>query len=141
MARKMVCNWGMSDKLGMVEYGEGQEQVFLARDISSPRNYSESTAQQIDAEVKRFIDESYAEATRLISENMDKLEAIAQALLEYETIDGSHIQEIMDHGRIINPPSKPTPPSMPNEPTAEKETKRRKEDDGELPGDLSPVPG
>ena len=141
MARKMVCNWGMSEKLGMVEYGEGQEQIFLARDISSPRNYSEATAQIIDAEVKRITDEAYAEATQLISANIDKLETIAQALLEYETIDGSHMQEIMDHGTIINPPTRPTPPDLPEEEEkpAEKKGGRSDEEGGEFPGDLAPV--
>ena len=142
MARKMVCNWGMSDELGMVEYGEGQEQVFLARDISSPRNYSEATAQKIDAEVKRLIDEAYAKARKLIAENRDKLEAIAQALLEYETIDGSHMKEIMDHGRIINPPKRPTPPDLPEEeapPESDEKKKSPGEDSGDFPGDLAPV--
>ncbi|MDF1753528.1 MAG: ATP-dependent zinc metalloprotease FtsH [Verrucomicrobiales bacterium] len=140
MARKMVCNWGMSDELGMVEYGEGQEQVFLARDISSPRNYSESTAQKIDAEVKRLTDEAHAEATRLLTENRTALEAIAQALLEYETIDGAHMKEIMEHGRIINPPSRPTPPDIPDEGTpAVPEKKKATDEGGDFPGDLAPV--
>jgi len=140
IARKMVCNWGMSDDLGMVEYGEGQEQVFLARDISSPRNYSEATAQKIDAEVKRLTDEAYAEATRLLKENRDKLEAIAQGLLIYETLDGSHIREIMEHGEMQNPPSHPSPPDLPEdqEPKAEKDS-GGKEESGDFPSDLAPA--
>ncbi|MDF1851947.1 MAG: ATP-dependent zinc metalloprotease FtsH [Verrucomicrobiales bacterium] len=140
IARKMVCNWGMSDKLGMIEYGEGQGEVFLARDISSPRNYSEETAKQIDEEVKRFTDDAYTEATRLLTENRDKLEAIAKALLLYETIDGKHIEEIMEHGEIQNPPSAPTPPDLPEE---EKKTPvvedKEKEDDGDFSGELAPA--
>lgn len=139
MARKMVCNWGMSEELGMVEYGEGQEQVFLARDIASPRNYSEATAQKIDAEVKRLIDDAHTKATKLLSSNREKLEAIAQALLEYETITGDHINEIMEYGRIMNPPSKPTPPDLPTEETAKKPEKNAPQDEGDLPGDLAPV--
>ena len=100
MARKMVCNWGMSEELGMVEYGEGQEQIFLARDISSPRNYSEATAQKIDAEVKRFTDEAHQKATKLLAANREKLEAIAQALLEFETIDGSTYEG--NHGTRVD---------------------------------------
>ncbi len=141
IARKMVCNWGMSDELGMVEYGEGQEHLFLAKEISSPRNYSEATAQKIDDEVKKLTDEAYAEATRLIEENRDKLEAIAQGLLEYETLDGSHIEEIMEHGSIQNPPSSPTPPDLPSEekePEPEKK-ERSEENDGDFPGELAPA--
>jgi len=141
IARKMVCNWGMSETLGMIEYGEGQGQVFLARDISSPRNYSEATAQLIDQEVKKLTDAAYAEAKRLIVENRDKLEAIAQALLEFETLDGKHIQEIMEFGSIQNPPSAPTPPDLPEE--AEPKAKRRKEEEseneGEFPGEFAPA--
>lgn len=141
IARKMVCNWGMSDKLGMIEYGEGQGEVFLARDISSPRNYSEETAKTIDDEVKKLTDEAYAEATRLITEHRDKLEAIAKALLLYETIDGKHIEEIMEHGEIQNPPSDPTPPDLPEE--EEKKTPvvddKEKESDGDFGGELQPA--
>lgn len=141
IARKMVCNWGMSDELGMIEYGEGQGEVFLARDIATPRNYSEATAQTIDDEVKKLTDEAYAEATRLLKEHRDKLEAIAQALLIYETLDGVHIQEIMEHGEIQNPPDAPTPPDLP----AEKESPRtelveKERDNGEdFPGELAPA--
>ena len=140
IARKMVCNWGMSEKLGMIEYGEGQGEVFLARDISSPRNYSEATAQKIDDEVRALTEHAYTEATRLLTANRDKLEAIAQALLEFETLDGIHIQEIMDHGEIQNPPSTPTPPDLPEvaeESKSPVEEEKDREDD--FPGDLAPA--
>ncbi len=141
IARKMVCNWGMSEELGMVEYGEGQEQVFLARDISSPRNYSEATAQKIDIEVQKLTDGAYEEATRLLKANRDKLEAIAQGLLEYETLDGAHIQEIMEHGEMKNPPTHPSPPDLPDkeeeEPKSEKPEEKEESDD--FPGDLAPA--
>ncbi|MDF1826355.1 MAG: ATP-dependent zinc metalloprotease FtsH [Verrucomicrobiales bacterium] len=142
IARKMVCNWGMSDRLGMIEYGEGQGEVFLARDISTPRNYSEATAQTIDDEVKKLTDEAYEEATRLLKEHRDKLEAIAQALLVYETLDGVHVQEIMDHGEIQNPPSAPTPPDLPGEDEVEPvaRVKEEEKDKGEdFPGELAPA--
>ncbi len=140
IARKMVCNWGMSEKLGMIEYGEGQGEVFLARDISSPRNYSEATAQKIDDEVRALTENAYAEATKLLTENRDKLEAIAQALLEFETLDGIHVQEIMDHGKIQNPPSTSTPPDLPEvveESKSPVEEEKNHEDD--FPGDLAPA--
>ena len=82
LAKRMVCEWGMSEALGMVEYGDNEEHVFLAKDISRPRNYSEATAQKIDHEIKRLIDEAYATAKRILTENRDKLESVAKALLE-----------------------------------------------------------
>ena len=77
LAKKMICEWGMSDELGMVEYGDNNEHVFLARDMGRGREYSEDTAQKIDNEVKRMIDEAYAKATEILKANRDKLETIA----------------------------------------------------------------
>jgi len=114
-ARKMVCEWGMSDKLGMVEYGEHEEHVFLGRDLNRSRDYSEAIAQQIDSEVKRICDEAYARATKVITENRDKLDSIAKALLEFETLDGSQVRDIIEHGHMLNPPP---PPPAPQEPMA-----------------------
>jgi cell division protease FtsH len=117
LARKMVCEWGMSDRLGMVEYGEHEEHVFLARDMSRSRDYSESTAQEIDREVRRLVDEAYNRAKQLITNNRAALEAIAKALLEFETLDGDQIKDIVEHGEMKNPPAappkKPTPPPIP----------------------------
>jgi cell division protease FtsH len=105
MARAMVCHWGMSDKLGMVQYGENNEYVFLGREMIRSKDYSEQVAQEIDAEVKRIIDENYAVAKKLISEHRDKLEIIAQKLLEYETLDGEQVREIIKTGNFTPPPS------------------------------------
>ncbi len=138
-ARKMVCEWGMSDELGMVEYGEHHEHLFLGRDVGSGRNYSEATAQMIDQEVKSIIDTSYQKATHLITTHRDKLDAIAQALLEYETLEGHHIREIMETGRLQNPPRSPRPPALPAETTTTPEGPADPEADGELPGGLQPV--
>ncbi len=113
IARRMVCEWGMSDKMGMVEYGEHQEHVFLGRDISRSRNYSEATAQQIDHEVHGLCDHAYKQAKEMLIAHRVTLEAIAKALLEYETLDGSHIREIMDTGNVQNPPAPPRPPNQP----------------------------
>jgi len=109
LARKMVCEWGMSDKMGMVEYGEHEDYVFLGRDISRARDYSEATAEQIDSEVRKLVDDAYARAKEILVNNREKLEVIAKALLEYETLDGAQIREIIEHGRLINPP--PGPPA------------------------------
>jgi cell division protease FtsH len=111
MARAMVCHWGMSDKLGMVQYGENNEYVFLGREMIRSKDYSESIAQEIDAEVKRIIDEAYARAKNIIDTHRDKLEMIAQKLLEYETLDGEQVREIVRTGNFTPPPvSTPTEP-------------------------------
>ncbi|PYL65853.1 MAG: cell division protein FtsH [Verrucomicrobia bacterium] len=110
MARKMVCEWGMSEKLGMVEYGDHEDYVFLGRDISRARDYSEATAEEIDHEVRRLLDEAYQKAKQTLLANRAKLEVIAKALLEYETLDGSQIKEIIEHGRLLKPPPSATPP-------------------------------
>ena len=124
LARKMVCEWGMSEKLGMVEYGQHEDYVFLGRDLGQAREYSEATAQEIDAEVRKLSDEAYARAMKLITDNRDKLEVIARALLEYETLDGGQIREILEHGRMLNPPPPPTISKPPrNEPPPLPQTK------------------
>ncbi len=136
LARRMVCEWGMSEELGMVEYGESRDEVFLARDIAKAKNYSEDTAQKIDAEIKRIIDRAYAEAKRILSEKRDKLELIAEALLEYETLDGSQICDLIEHGEMKNPPQNPTPPELPSDSPPAISRKKGEddvEDDGPLP--------
>ena len=114
IAKSMVMHWGMSEKLGNVLYGEAQEYVFLGRDMMRSKDYSEQTAQSIDDEVKRLVDEGYNSAKKLIDEHRDKLEMIANALLEYETLDGTQVEEIVKTGKFTPPPVKPTdvePPS------------------------------
>jgi cell division protease FtsH len=137
-AKKMVCEWGMSEKLGMVQYGDQEDYVFLGREISRSRGYSEETAKTIDAEVLSIINQAYDRAKRLIIEHKDKAEAIAQALLEYETLDAVHIEDIVKHGRMQNPPPKNTSaPStpLPNEPLpAPPASSKPGKDDGMLPG-------
>ncbi|MBT7027415.1 MAG: ATP-dependent zinc metalloprotease FtsH, partial [Verrucomicrobia bacterium] len=113
MARAMVTQWGMSDELGMVLYGDSDEYVFLGKEISQNKTYSEQTAQQIDAEVRRLIDEGYQLAKKLIEENHDKLDLIANALLEYETLDGKQVEDIVHTGNFTPtaPPPDVDPPS------------------------------
>jgi cell division protease FtsH len=110
IARRMVCEWGMSEKLGMVEYGEHEDYVFLGRDISRARDYSEATAEQIDQEVRKLLDDAYQTAKHTLTAHRGTLDIIAKALLEYETLDGVQIKEILEHGRLLNPPSSPPPP-------------------------------
>jgi cell division protease FtsH len=107
MARAMVMQWGMSDRLGMVQYGDDDEYIFLGREMARAKVYSEFTAQEIDAEVKGIIDQAYKTAKDIISTNLDKLELIAKSLLEYETLDGQQVEEIVRTGKFTPPP--PTP--------------------------------
>jgi cell division protease FtsH len=113
IARAMVCQWGMSDKLGMVQYGNDHDQVFMGRDMMQRKDYSEFTAQEIDTEVKRMINESYDRSKSLIEEHRDKLEIIANALLEYESLDGTQVSDIVKMGTFTPPPPAPKvePPS------------------------------
>ena len=95
MARKMVCEWGMSDKMGPLTYGSKEEQVFLGKDMSSQKNFSDQTAKLIDQEVKTLVMDGYTRATDLLTKNRDVLEKMAQALLERETLDGQDIKDII----------------------------------------------
>ena len=107
IARAMVCEYGMSDKLGMVQYGDHDEYVFLGREMGRSKVYSEDTAREIDAEIKRIIDEQYKIAKDLITANLDKLEIIAKSLLEVETLEGSQVEEIVRTGKFTPPPPPP----------------------------------
>jgi cell division protease FtsH len=96
LARMMVTRWGFSDKLGNVAYGENNDEVFLGMSMQRQQNVSEATAQTIDAEVRRLVDEGYAEATRILTEHKDQLETLARGLLEYETLSGDEIVNLLD---------------------------------------------
>jgi len=95
MARKMVCKWGMSEKLGPLSYGEKDEEIFLGRELVAHKNFSEDTSRQIDAEVRSIVDGCHARAKQLLTDNVEVLHAIAKALLERETISGADIDLIM----------------------------------------------
>jgi cell division protease FtsH len=133
MTRAMVCQFGMSDRLGMVQYDEDSE-YFIGRDMLRRKTYSEHTAQEIDAEVQGIIGACYQIAKNLLETNQDKLRLIAESLLEYETLDGSQVEEIVRTGQFTPPPAslqnleppsgaqaatslpevvKPTPPKLP----------------------------
>jgi cell division protease FtsH len=107
MARRMVTQWGMSDSLGPMVYGENEGEVFLGRSITTHKNVSEATMQKVDVEIRRIIDQQYGLARKIIEENRDKVEVMAKALLEWETIDADQIGDIME-GRPPRPP-KPAP--------------------------------
>ncbi len=122
IARKMVCEWGMSDVMGPMTFGKKQEEIFLGREIAQHRDYSEKTAQLIDQEVKRIIEAAANTSEKLIRDNLDKLHALSNALLEREILDGAEIDEILKQvdahrlarGSMNNPTSNsPIPKSSP----------------------------
>jgi cell division protease FtsH len=124
IARRMVTQWGMSDALGTMVYGENEGEVFLGRSITTHKNVSESTMQKVDQEIRRIIDEQYGLARKLIEDNRDKVEAMTAALLEWETLDADQLEDIMA-GQPPRPPkpsqSSQKPPQQPG-PSSSTET-------------------
>ncbi len=122
LARKMVCAWGMSDKLGPITYGKKEEQIFLGREIAQHRDFSEATAVEIDAEVRRIIEENHVIVKKLLSENIDTLKRLAENLLERESLDTDEVDAIVN-GKTLEP--KPAPEEKPankEQPAAEEKT-------------------
>jgi cell division protease FtsH len=101
LARKMVCEWGMSEKLGPLTFGKKDEEVFLGRDFGSRRDFSDQVALEIDKEVKRLVVESYERTTRILTEHIHTLRAIAEALLEKEVLDGIEIEQIVQRSSSL----------------------------------------
>jgi cell division protease FtsH len=95
MARKMVCEWGMSERMGPLTFGKGEEHIFLGREVARPKDFSEETAVLIDSEIKRIVVESATRARHMIESNLEKLHALARALLERESLDGEEIARIL----------------------------------------------
>jgi cell division protease FtsH len=104
----MVTRYGMTDALGPMVYAENEGEVFLGRSVTKTTNMSEQTMQKVDGEVRRIIDQQYAQARKLIEENKDKMHAMAKALLEWETIDSDQLDDIMG-GKEPRPPKDWTP--------------------------------
>jgi cell division protease FtsH len=121
LAKAMVCHWGMSNELGMVQYGDNNEYVFLGREMIRSKDYSESTAQQIDSEVKKIIDDGYKVAKEIIDQHRDNLTVIANSLLEYESLDGAQVEEIVRTG-VFRPPPPPAEAAAKPTPTGATET-------------------
>jgi cell division protease FtsH len=112
IARSMVTQWGMSDELGTMVYGENEGEVFLGRSITTHKNVSEATLQKVDQEIRKIIDQQFSLAKKLILDNRDKVEAMTKALLEWETIDADQISDIMGG----KPPRPPKPTQAPQQP-------------------------
>ena len=101
LARSMVTEWGMSEKLGMIAYGDNSQEVFLGHSVTQNKNVSEVTAREIDAEVKQIIDNAYKRATKILTDHIDDLHSIAKALLEHETLSGDEIRQVMRGEKIV----------------------------------------
>ncbi|MBV8299802.1 MAG: ATP-dependent zinc metalloprotease FtsH [Candidatus Eremiobacteraeota bacterium] len=132
LARRMVTQYGMSDILGPIQYGKGNHQVFLGRDFGEDRNYSEEIAGKIDAEVRRIIDDCYSDARRLLETNWDKVERMANSLLEHETVEAEEVMAILGgkpwppvKAEAEPPTDRPIAASVPPEPEARPERPKR----------------
>src|SRR3974390_177671 len=119
LARMMVTRWGLSDTLGTVAYGENQEEVFLGYSVARQQNISEATVQKIDAEIRRYVEEGYKEAQKILTEKRADLETLAKGLLEFETLSGDEIKDLL-MGKKPNRESviEPSTPRAPTVPTA-----------------------
>jgi cell division protease FtsH len=140
MARRMVATFGMSDVIGLIAVDDGEHEVFLGREISQRRKISEHTARIVDQEIKRIIDEAHERAHRVIEEHRDLLEAIAQALLERETLGREEI-EILDRGEALPPIPKPAIEQPMAQPRAARSVKEKSPRPFGLPGGEGPLPG
>jgi cell division protease FtsH len=129
MARKMVCEWGMSETLGPLTYGKKEEQIFLGKEFNRHQDYSEATALKIDAEIKRIVTEQYERAKRTLTDNREILNRVAEALLEYEVLDAEQLKALVE-GRPVQVRTAPTPPPPPRE--------GKVEHDGERAGGILP---
>jgi cell division protease FtsH len=140
LARRMVCEWGMSS-LGMIRFTDENEHVFMGRDMGRAREYSESTAQQIDSEVKKLIDDAYAHAREVLETHRDKVKLIANALLEFETLEGSQVKDLIELGHMRKPPVNiPKPPPLPPTPLSDTSPEPIKPHRPDLPPDGLPAP-
>ncbi len=136
MARMMVTEWGMSDKLGMVAYGENSQEVFLGHSVTQSKNLSEETARLIDIEVRSIIDAAYARAKHLLTTNRHELEALANGLLEYETLSGDEIRTVLRGEKVVRDrPDEPAPAGRGSVPSSGGRASRRPDTGG-----LSPQP-
>lgn len=138
IARKMVCDWGMSE-LGPLAFGENQEHLFLGREISRDQNYSEATAKRIDEEISKIVKTQYDRAKKVIEEHLEPLRKVAEALLEFETIEGIHVEEILEFGEIRTPvtnvlSNRPPPPSEEESEHTPSKPNEESEEDPDLGG-------
>ena len=127
MARRMVTEWGMSDKLGFLAYSADEQEVFLGRSVAQQKNMADSTASIIDSEIRRIVDDAYTAATKILKKHDDQLERLAQGLLEYETLNGEEIRIIVEGGTLSRP-----------DPSDDIDTPRTKRKRASIPGSNRP---
>jgi cell division protease FtsH len=139
LARKMVCEWGMSENLGPITFGKKEEAIFLGKELAQHKDYSESTAIQIDREVKRLVTDCYENARKIIVENREALERIALALLEREVLEGSEISKLFK-GEELEPIKPPEIPQAPPKKAAAKSAEGKPRPATEAPGGPLPEP-
>jgi cell division protease FtsH len=138
LARAMVTKWGMSDKLGPLLYAQNEEEVFLGHSVARTQNVSEATAQIIDQEIRRLVEEALERARKILTDNLEDLHKIAQALLELETLSGDEIQALLRGEKIVRE-TPPDEPQVPRPPASSVPTTGRPR--GGEPGGLEPLPG
>jgi len=134
LARSMVTEWGMSDEFGPLNFSAGKQEVFLGRDFSSSDRHSEDTAQRIDAEIRRIVTEQYTRAKDILTQHRKELEQIAEALLEYETLDGDDIDTLLRGGKLERPVAAVARKQAATAAAAESEDSRKR------PGIIPPKP-
>ncbi|NBB83700.1 MAG: ATP-dependent zinc metalloprotease FtsH [Alphaproteobacteria bacterium] len=136
LATRMVTEWGMSEKLGMLLYGQPEQEVFLGHQVTQHKNMSEATQQQVDAEIRRIVDEAYGRAKQTLTDNRDQWEMLAKGLLEYESLTGEEIRKLLAGEPIIRDEPEPDQPPPPKKPQG----KRASVPTGGQPGGLDPSP-
>jgi cell division protease FtsH len=139
LVRRMVMQWGMSEKLGPIAFGDRDEQIFLGREIVQHTDYSEKTAQDIDNEVRRIVDDAYQRARHILEERLDVLHAMAQALLERETLDSEEIKVLLEGGTLepMHTGSTESSDAADARPAGDTEPGRKRK---EFPGGIPPLP-
>ncbi len=138
LARRMVCEWGMSDVLGPLTFGKKEEAIFLGREIAQHRDYSEQTAQTIDREVRDIVERNYRRAREILQTKIQTLHDLAQALLEYETLDGVEVERVVQGQKIERPA--PTTLSNTNTPSASATATSGRTDPSGTGGGATPAP-
>jgi len=139
LARAMITRWGYSKELGNVAYGDNQEEVFLGHSVARHQNVSEQTAQKIDSEIRRLVDEAYTEARRILSERAGELESLAKGLLEYETLAGDEIKDLLKGKPPHRDPTDASPSEKKSASVPVTKRPRRQEGEEEA-GDMEPQP-
>ncbi len=140
LARKMVCEWGMSEKMGPVAFGQKEGEVFLGRDMTTTRDYSEQTAIEIDQEVRTIVQGQYDRAKTLLTDNRDKLDRISETLLEYEALDGKEVDMLMDGLDITREKPERRHLATPEEHRANKDKEKESRGSRDRKGLLDPFP-